>query len=78
MASLTITTRQTTSGARYVVRYRLGRRRYPIVHGGSFETMREARARRDLTPGGWVSDGTGEAGGAHDPASQFPSPWVLR
>jgi integrase len=51
MPSLTITTRQTTSGPRYVVRYRLGGRAYPIVHGGSFKTMKEARARRDLVAG---------------------------
>ena len=51
MASASITTRQTKSGKRYVVRYRLGGRAYPIVHGGSFETMREARTRRDLIAG---------------------------
>jgi integrase len=51
MASLAITTRQTASGLRYVVRYRLGGRAYPIVHGGSFKTLREARARRDLVAG---------------------------
>ncbi len=48
MASLAITTRQTASGPRYVVRYRLGGRAYPLVHGGSFRTLKEARARRDL------------------------------
>jgi integrase len=51
MASLVITTRQTTSGPRYVVRYRLGGRSYPLVHAGSFRTMKEARARRDLVAG---------------------------
>ena len=51
MPSLTITTRQTTSGPRYVVRYRLGGRAYPIVHGGSFRTMKEAKARRDFIGG---------------------------
>jgi hypothetical protein len=51
MASLTITTRQTASGPRYVVRYRLGGRAYPIVHGGSFRTLKEAKARRDFIGG---------------------------
>jgi integrase len=48
MASALITTRQTKSGPRYVVRFRLGGRSYPLVHGGSFRTMKEALARRDL------------------------------
>ena len=47
MASLVITTRRTQSGPRYVVRYRLGGRAYPIVHAGSFRTLKEAR--RDVT-----------------------------
>jgi integrase len=51
MSSLTITTRQTKSGRRYVVRYRLGGVAYPIAHGGSFRTLKEARARRDLVAG---------------------------
>lgn len=51
MSSLTITTRKTRSGPRYVVRYRLGGRAYPIEHGGSFRTMREAKIRRDLVAG---------------------------
>src|SRR5205809_4276099 len=51
MSSLTITTRRGKNGARYVVRYRLGGRAYPLVHGGSFRTLREARARRDLVAG---------------------------
>jgi integrase len=51
MASATITTRRTRSGPRYVVRYRLGGRAYPVVHGGAFATMKEARARRDLIAG---------------------------
>jgi integrase len=51
MASASITVRATKSGNRYVVRYRLGGRAYPIQHGGSFQTMREARARRDLIAG---------------------------
>src|SRR5437762_1774008 len=51
MASATITTRRTHTGRRYVVRYRLGGRAYPVVHGGSFLTMKEARVRRDLIAG---------------------------
>ena len=51
MPSLTITTRKTRSGPRYVVRYRLGGRAYPLEHGGSFKTLREAKARRDLIGG---------------------------
>ena len=52
MASASITTRKTRSGARrYVVRFRRGGRYFPIEHGGSFPTMREARIRRDLIAG---------------------------
>jgi integrase len=51
VASLAITTRQTHSGARYVVRYRLGGRAYPLVHAGSFRTLKEAKTRRDLVAG---------------------------
>ena len=36
MASASITVRTTKSGKRYVVRYRLGGRAYPIQHGGAF------------------------------------------
>jgi integrase len=51
MASVTITTRRAKSGPRYVVRYRLGGRAYPVEHGGSFKTLREAKVRRDLIGG---------------------------
>lgn len=51
MSSLTITTRRAKDGLRYVVRYRLGGRAYPVVHAGSFRTLREARIRRDLVAG---------------------------
>lgn len=51
MASLTITTRHAKDGPRYAVRYRLGGRAYPIVHAGSFKTLKEAKARRDLIAG---------------------------
>jgi hypothetical protein len=51
MASASITVRTTKHGRRFVVRYRLGGRSYPIQHGGSFPTMREAKIRRDLVAG---------------------------
>jgi integrase len=51
MASVSIRRRETASGPRFQVRYRLGGRAYPLVHGGSFSTMKEARARRDLIGG---------------------------
>jgi integrase len=51
MASLVITTRRTKSGPRYHVRFRLGGRSYPLVHAGSFRTLKEAKARRDLVAG---------------------------
>ena len=53
MASASITTRKTRSGARrYVVRFRRGGRYFPVEHGGSFSTMREARTPpRALSPG---------------------------
>jgi hypothetical protein len=60
VSSLVITTRRTKSGPRYVVRYRLGGRTYPIVHAGSFRTLREARARRDLV-GGEIAAGRNPA-----------------
>jgi hypothetical protein len=36
---------------RYRVRYRLGGRETPMLAGGSFKTMREAKARRDAIAG---------------------------
>ena len=51
MSSLYITTRRATSGPRFVVRYRLGGRSYPVAHGGSFRTLKEAKVRRDLIAG---------------------------
>jgi integrase len=51
VASVSIRRRETKSGTRFQVRYRLGGRGYPVVHGGSFETMREARLRRDFIAG---------------------------
>jgi integrase len=51
VASALITTRHGKSGPRYVVRYRLGGKSYPLVHAGSFKTMREARTRRNTVAG---------------------------
>ena len=50
-SSAFVTTQQTSSGPRYVVRFRLEGRADPIQHGGSFKTLREARARRDVVAG---------------------------
>jgi integrase len=52
VASAFITTRTTAAGSkRYVVRYRVGGYAFPIVHAGSFKTMKEAKVRRDLVAG---------------------------
>jgi integrase len=51
MASASIRRRETKSGLRFQVRYRLGGRGYPLVHGGSFGTLKDARTRRDLIAG---------------------------
>jgi integrase len=51
MATVTITTRNRKGGPRYVVRYRLGGRAYPIVHAGVFKTLKDAKSRRDLVAG---------------------------
>lgn len=52
MSSLVITRRSTKkSGPRFHVRYRLGGRAWPLVHGGAFRTMKEAKARRDVIAG---------------------------
>jgi integrase len=51
VASSFIVTRKTSRGRRFVVRFRLGGRAWPVQHGGSFQTMKEARARRDLIAG---------------------------
>ena len=60
MPSASITVRTGKSGRRFIVRYRLGGRAYPIQHGGSFKTMKEARARRDLI-GGEIAAGRNPA-----------------
>jgi integrase len=52
MATLTITTRTTRTGERrFVVRYRLGGRSWPVQHAGSFPTLRDAKRRRDFVAG---------------------------
>jgi integrase len=51
MPSLFVVTRRAKDGLRYVVRYRLGGRAYPVVHAGSFGTLKEAKIRRDLVAG---------------------------
>jgi integrase len=51
MASAPITVRKTRSGRRFVVRFRLGGRYFPLVHAGSFRTLKEARARQALVLG---------------------------
>jgi hypothetical protein len=57
MPSASITVRTTKTGRRFVVRYRLGGRTYPVEHGRSFRTLKEARARRDLITGDSPPDG---------------------
>jgi hypothetical protein len=52
MPSASITVRKTKGGGRrYAVRFRLGGRAYPVEHGGSFSTLKDARARRDWIAG---------------------------
>lgn len=51
MASVSIRRRETRSGPRFQVRYRLGGRAYPLVHAGSFAALKEAKARRDFVAG---------------------------
>jgi integrase len=51
MSSHYLTVRATQHGKRYVVRFRLGGRDYPVKHAGSFTTMKEATKRRELVAG---------------------------
>ena len=51
MASVSIRRRETKSGPRFQVRFRLGGRAYPLQHGGSFPTLKEARTRQGLIAG---------------------------
>lgn len=46
-----ITVRETRSGRRFVVRYRLAGRQSKLVHAGSFKTRKDAQARIDLIRG---------------------------
>jgi len=41
---------------RYLVRYRMGGRGFPVGHAGSFTTLKEARERRNLVAG-WLAQG---------------------
>jgi integrase len=66
MASVGIRRRETKSGARFQVRYRRGGRAWPLVHAGSFETLKEARLRRDLV--------AGELAAGRDPAEALRVP----
>src|SRR5690349_18215797 len=43
--------RRAKHGRGFVVRYRLGGRTFRPQHAGSFSTLKEARARRDLIAG---------------------------
>jgi integrase len=52
-------------GRKHVVRYRLGGRAWPIQHGGSFQTQKEAKKRRDLI--------AGEIAGGRNPADLLAS-----
>lgn len=60
MATLMIVTRRAKDGPRYVVRYRLGGRAYPVQHAGSFKTQKEGKARRDFV-GGLIATGQNPA-----------------
>jgi integrase len=71
MASASITVRTTKTGRRFVVRYRLGGRAYPVEHGGSFKTLREAKARRDLV-GGELAAGRNPADALRTLVEQSP------
>jgi hypothetical protein len=52
MASAFIVSRPTKTGRnRFAVRYWLGGRTWPVQHGGSFQTQKEAKKRRDVIAG---------------------------
>src|SRR3954447_9938470 len=57
--------RRAKHGRGYVVRYRLGGRTYPVQHGGTFRTLKEAKIRRDLI--------AGELAAGRDPAELLSS-----
>ena len=54
--SVHTTTRVTSGGKRYIVRYRRGGRGYRLEHGGSFRRLDLARERERLI-GGWLALG---------------------
>jgi len=57
LSGVTIRTRTVGDGSRrYDVRFRRGGRYFPVEHGGTFTTQREARIRRDLVAG-WLAAG---------------------
>jgi hypothetical protein len=47
MASAWVEKRTVKSGVRHIVRYRIGGRESALRFGGSFQTQREAKLRRD-------------------------------
>ena len=52
MPTVTIARRSTKDGAaRFDVRYRLGGRSFPLLHGGTFKSLKDAKARRDMIGG---------------------------
>jgi hypothetical protein len=51
VASAFITRTERSGTTRYRVRFRVGGSDTPMLHGGSFRTMREAKARRDWIAG---------------------------
>lgn len=51
MSPVYIKTRTVKTGKRYVVYWRRGGRSFPELYAGSFKTMKDARARRDLIGG---------------------------
>ena len=51
MASVSITVRRKNGVTRYIPRWRNGGRGYPVQHGGSFRTLKEARIRANLIAG---------------------------
>lgn len=51
MSPAHIRKRQTKTGQRFDVRFRFGGRDSPVIHGGTFTTLRDARTRRDLIGG---------------------------
>jgi integrase len=58
---------------RYRVRFRLGGREAPVLHGGSFKTRREARDRRDWIAGELAGRRVPDLGPLVDPVSE-PEP----